>query len=100
MQCLYLSLYILVMSILFDAIASTKLEEKPKPNSPSNYDLDFILQLRLWAPLNVVLTQGFFQGFFKIDQGFFYGNRFYSLYSYHHDDHCLVNIVLLYYIQT
>ena len=46
-------LYILVILILFDAIASPRFVEKPKPNSPSNYE---ILQFRLWAPLKVILT--------------------------------------------
>ena len=47
---------------------------------------------------------------FGSDQGFRYGSsshivykvlcahRFYSLYYYHHYDHCLVNIVILYYM--
>ena len=53
MLSLDFSLYILVISILFDAIACSRLGEKLKPNSPSNYE---ILQFGLWAPLKVVLT--------------------------------------------
>ena len=49
---------------------------------------------------------------FDSDQGFphessshivykvLYVNSFYSLYYYHHYDHCIVNIVILYYMQT
>ena len=29
-----------------------------------------------------------------------YVNSFYNLYYYHHYDHCIVNIVTLYYMQT
>ena len=50
---LSINLYILVISIIFDAIAPPRLGEKSKPNSLSNYE---ILQFRLWVPLKVVLT--------------------------------------------
>ena len=50
---LCINTYILVTSIFFDAIASPRLGETPKPNSLSNY---LILQFRGWAPLKVVLT--------------------------------------------
>ena len=46
-------LYILLISTLFDGIASPRLREKPKPNSPSNY---VILQFRFWAPLKMILV--------------------------------------------
>ena len=53
MISLYLSLYISVISILLDAIASRRLGEEPNLNSPSNYEIS---QFRLWVPLKVVLT--------------------------------------------
>ena len=49
---LSLYIYFLVISILLDAIAFPKIGEKTKPNSSSNYE---ILQVRLWAPLKLVL---------------------------------------------
>ena len=48
MRSLYLSIFILVISIFFHAIASPRLGWESKPYSPSNYE---ILQFRLWAPL-------------------------------------------------
>ena len=55
-----LSLYILVILRLFDAIASLRLGEKLKPNSPSNYEILIAeimrSQFRLRPLLKVVLT--------------------------------------------
>ena len=53
MLSLYLSQYTLLTSILFDAVASSRLEGKPKPNSHINCQ---ILQFRLRVLLKVVLT--------------------------------------------
>ena len=65
----HLSLYILVISTLFDTIASSRLGEKTKPNSPSNYET---LQFRLWVP---------FKSGFDSDQGLPYRSLFHMVYK-------------------
>ena len=47
----------------------------------------------------------FYEGFpyepsSHIEYKVLYVNTFYSLYYFHHYDHCIVNIVILYYMQT
>ena len=85
---------------MFDAIASPSLGERPKANSPSNYE---ILQFRLLGALESGFSSA--QGFpdessshilYKV----LYVNSFYSLYCYHHYDDYILNAVMLYYMQT
>ena len=83
-----MSLHILIITVLVDAIFSTRLGENPKPNSPNIYEIVYF-KFRLWAPFKSVFDSG--QGFpyessSHIMYKVLYVNSFYSLYYYHHYD--------------
>ena len=68
-------------------------------NSRSIYE---IFRFRLWAlKSGFDSNQGFpYESSSHILYKALYVNSFYSLYYHHHYDYCIVNIVILYYMQT
>ena len=100
-QSVFISLTLLLYfsRIVWCNIVSPRLGEKPKPYSRSIYE---ILQFRLWVLLKVVLTlmKIFLMSHLPIVYKILQVNTFYSSYYFHHYDHCMINIVLLYYMKT
>ena len=95
----FLSIYFSYINIVW-CNSFPKAWGEAKAKLPSNYE---ILQFRLWAPLKAVLIlikvfshKSSSHILYKVH----YVNNFYSLYYYHHYYHCIVNIVILHYMQT
>ena len=100
MLSFYLSLYTLAISILVEAKASKDFGRSQSQTPLANmrtYNLGCGCPLKVVLTLiNVFLKKSSSHMVYKV----LYIKSFYSLYYCRHYDHCLVNIVILYFMQT